>query len=1148
VTRSNATGPVRFTSSAARLELLEKRQLLAAAAAAALPDHLFIENHGQWDGPVRFAAWDGQSSASFTPTGIRLANAASGRVAVDLTFEGASSRTKLIGESKQAGHFNFYVGDDASRWRSDVPAYAGVRYDDLYAGLDVRVRQQGGHLEYDLLLEPNADLHRVVLRVDGATGLTIGNDGALRVKTAAGVLRQSRPVTWEVLPDGSRRAIDAKFKIIDATHFGFEAPGWDGARPLVIDPGLEWSTFVGGSQGESVAEVAAVRDGTGDVVIAGTTNSPDFPGTGTLANDQRTMGYVARLNASGSRLVYATLFGNAVDPTDADHGSDRVEDMALDASGAPVVVGTTEAADFPTTANAFQKSLKGFSDAFVTRFDAAGKMTFSTYLGGTRYTDPNSPFFDLAASDEARAVGVDSAGSVVVAGMTQSPDFPTTAGAYDRSHNAAVVDGSDKLDDMFITRLNPTLSALTYSTFLGGEADEEANDLVAGPTGIVTVAGDADPGQTIDDNDNYVPLGKPFPTTADAVQRKHQGSTDAVLARLRMNGQGASDLLYSTILGGREEDFGNAVAADPGDPNRVTLAGETYAWNFPTTPGALRRTPIDPDSRDMAFASQFQLPGAAGGAGALRWSTLLGGTSYQFATDVAIDPSGDVIVVGGASPEGSFPTTSGSFQPFGRIGNNAQRDAFVSRISADGKRLVYSTFLGGANSEGNARVDSAGPDAVFVAGDTSSTDFPTTPGTHDRQLNGGDVFVSKLTLLPLDPSDNTGPAAPTPVTPADSSPHDDIGPIRFDWTDVVHPAGIRGYQFQISPNADFARDDDNNNQWTDEFTTASQIDRHGNMGNNWWRVRAIDNANNFGAWSTARRFVVGDPAGGDVLSAVVLQPDAATAGGKIQGVIVLHNPAPAGGVKFTVKSSNPNAAKVPTTVTVPAGATRATFDITAGSVTASTPVRLTVETADPDNSEQRRPVLWIDPAITPPGAATLKSLALGPNTVAGGKTTKATITLTAPAGPGGVVVQLTSEKPNLATVPTTITIPAGQRSATFTVNTKATPRTQWLKISATIAGVTRRTVLTVTPVKKDVVTVKRAEYTPAKRELRIEATSTNPATTIHAYDGGTGKFIGTLTREGGGKFTARFTWPTQPKNLVLRSDDGGTAAANVLRK
>lgn len=237
----------------------------------------FVENRGQWSGTAAFVARQGRMAASLEPGAVKIILAADQPAEVSLVFDGSSKDAILAGEEMRSGRYNFFIGDDPRKWQSNVPAFGAVRYRGLYEGIDLRVLQREGRIEYDVLLAPGADLEQVVILADGASEMKVDTDGTLLLETAAGPLRQTAPATWEELPDGTTRRLDSRFRKIDARRYGFEVPGRDRRRPLVIDPGLEWSTFLGGGNREEVNGLAMTKDGSGDVVVAGSTWSSDFP-------------------------------------------------------------------------------------------------------------------------------------------------------------------------------------------------------------------------------------------------------------------------------------------------------------------------------------------------------------------------------------------------------------------------------------------------------------------------------------------------------------------------------------------------------------------------------------------------------------------------------------------------------------------------------------------------------------------------------------------------------------------------------------------------------------------------------------------------------------------------------------------------------
>ena len=1119
----------------------------------------FVENRGQYAPTALFVARRGELSLALEQDGLRVAGP--GGRGLALGFVGAAAAT-VTPEARRPGTYNFVFGDDPSRWQSGVPSFGAVRYNGLYPGIDVRVRQGDGTLEYDALLAPGADLDRIVIRVDGARGIRIAPTGDLLLTGPAGTLRQSRPRSWQILPGGVRRAVASRFRLMGGTSYGFAVSGHDPSFPLVIDPGIDWSTFLGGSGDETLGSMVRTTDGTGDLVIGGHTRSPEFPATGGI----RASGtpFVARLSSDGSVLRYATFFGGANVHT--------VMDVAVDPAGNPLVVGETNSWDFPTTAGAFDRMPPGNPanpfdfgdyDGYVIRFNAnGGGPIFGTYLAG----DP------VTGQDIVARAGYDPAGNPIVAGTTAGTGFPTTAGAFDRSTNGG--------KDVFVSRFSPDGTQLTYSTFFGGDSIEDVFDMAVGSDGAVNITGHSwapDAG------------GASMPLTADAFDRTnpHPGSgtgwRDGFFARLRLNGTGVSDLQYSTFMGGDQHiEAGNGIALDPADPTLVTLSGFTRSGDFPTTPGALQRVHFAPVEATMGWVARFRVP--SGGPGSLLWSTLFGGPGNTNANDVVVDPAGAAIIVGGTAVEDP-PTTERAYDriPGSGVGYQSIADGYVAKISADGGALLYGTALGASWGEVAIEVVHAGGNSVVVAGITNSIDFPVTPGAFDTVYAGDgkpsdgdspgtlaeDIFVTKLTLDPQPSLDTTPPPAPAISWPAEgttltATPSTGVS-IAYDWSDVGDASGIAAYHLQVSPNPEFRHDfqadlDDWYEAWSPtsfdmEFLCCGQtltfsmrvqtLDGAGNLGpwsavrtfnlvqatttaltapaltspanggryapgaitfawnhvtgatsytlevdtttsfnstnkitasnlttnqrvatlsgeQKWsWRVRAFNGAT-AGPWSSVRSLetkngspaapipppgtpIPPGPSSGTGLKSLVMSPEIAVGGAGSTGTVTLHQAAPAGGAVVTLASQYPDRVGIPASVTVPAGATSATF--TATSVDARTVVSSAIMGTYGGSAQ----AWWLAVVPSEP-TLELGPFSLSASTVQGGGTVQATVATTGIgfiAGPGGAIVHLGSTNPAVASVPPSITIPQGASSTTFTVTTHPVTTSTSVTIVAT---------------------------------------------------------------------------------------------------
>ncbi|MEW6741723.1 MAG: SBBP repeat-containing protein [Planctomycetota bacterium] len=678
----------------------------------------FIENRGQVDEQASFYTSKGSLKAYFTRSAIVLQllshapeaplplerpcppavsqdeNTENGCIKganVFLTFEGASPLSVIEGADPLPDRYNYFLGNDPSKWRTEVPAYSSIRYRGLYPGVDMAVRDCDGRLEYDLILEPAADPGPIAVRCEGAESLRLEEDGTLVIGTAAGPLRQPTPCTYELGPGGTRELVECSYRLLSANRFGFDVPARDHKKALVIDPGLVYGTFLGGSDEDGGYSIAV--DSSGAALVTGRTGSSDFPTT-PGAYDTTYDGidaFVAKFSASGSSLLYGTFLGGS--------GDDYGYAIVVDSSGAALVTGGTWSSDFPTNPGAYDTTYNGYTDAFVAKLSASGSsLLYGTFLGGSNY-------------DNGYAIAVDSSGAALVTGYTYSSNFPTTPGAYDTTFNGYYS------SDAFVAKLSASGSTLLYGTFLGGSSDDAGCAIAVDSSGAALVTG-----ETYSSN---------FPTTPGAYDTTFSGGTDAFVVKLSASG---SSLLYGTFLGGSDWDYGYAIAVDSSGAALVT--GETFSSNFPTTPGAY-------DTTFNGYYDVFVAKLSASGS-SLLYGTFLGGSYYDHGYGIAVDSAGAALVTG-KTGSWNFPTTPGAYDTT----LNGHRDAFVAKLSASGSSLLYGTFLGGSDGEwGEAiAVDSAG--AALVTGWTEAADFPTTPGAYDTTINGSwDAFVAKLLIIP----------------------------------------------------------------------------------------------------------------------------------------------------------------------------------------------------------------------------------------------------------------------------------------------------------------------------------------------------------------------------------------------------------------
>jgi hypothetical protein len=616
---------------------------------------------------------------------------------IGLTFAGANPDPVVAGRGRLESVSNYLLGSDPDRWFTGVPNYARVSYRDLYDGVSLEYyANRAGELEFDLTLAPGVDPDRIRLSYSGADELRIDPLGALVLRAGDAQIRQAPPVVYQWV-DGVKREVQGRYVVRGASQVGFALATYDRSIPLVIDPVITYSTYLGGSGDEF--PIWSAIDRAGNFYVTGFTNSPDFPTTG--ESFQPTFGggdgdaFVAKLNRSGSGLVWSTYLGG--DAFDVAIGLD------VDRHGNVVVTGETGSTGFPTTPGAFQPTFAGGpTDAFVTKLNAKGsKLLFSTFLGGAEGFDVGFiSFFDKH-------------GNVHVEGDTGSPDFPTTPGSFQPAFGGGPGDG-------FVVKLRPNGARLVYSTFIGGSSADGAHDGELDKKGNFYIDGFTE--------------STDFPTTPGAFQPTFGGGTsDAWAAKLNKTG---TALVYSTYLGGEgDEDVFDLTTDRSGS---AYIPGQTSSADFPVTPGAFQTTFQGGDLD--GYLTKLNPDGTKA-----IYSTYLGGSGSDQTGTVRVNRRG-VAHVAGQTGSTDFPVTSGAIQ--GTYGGGPA-DAFLLLLSRDGSRLKFGSYLGGSGEDGSVGAGSwlDGRGNWFIPGATNSTDFPVTPGAFQTANTGGfDVFLVKVAL------------------------------------------------------------------------------------------------------------------------------------------------------------------------------------------------------------------------------------------------------------------------------------------------------------------------------------------------------------------------------------------------------------------
>jgi beta-propeller repeat-containing protein/hemolysin type calcium-binding protein len=661
----------------------------AAAAYPRLPLS-FVPNAGQSDRRVRYQAQAGGASFFFTKheAVVALAGKEKG-VALRLGFPGANRQVAITGERRQAGRVNYLLGRDPASWQTNLPTFGEVVYRQLWPGVDLRFRGAAGQLKYELEVAPGASVDAIRLAYTGAQRLAVDPRGSLLVRTPLGTLRDARPFSYQRIGE-KRVPVASRFRLTGGTGYGFVVAEYDRRLPLIIDPGLQYSTYLGGSGFDYGEEIAV--DAAGNAYVTGEADSTDLPTTAGALDTARSGccdAYVSKLNPTGTALVYSTYLGGS--------NYDFGVGIAADAAGNAYVTGGTSSTDFPVP-GAFDTTLGGTSDAFVAKLNPSGSaLVYSTYLGGS-------------SSDQGGGIAVDSTGSAYITGsITGSTDFPTTSGALDTALSGCC--------DAFVTKLSST-GSLTYSTYLGGSNADYGDGIAVDGTGSAYVTGQV--------------YSADFPTSTGAFDTTLGGTHDAYATKLNAAG---SALVYSTYLGGSADDVGSGIAVDGAGGAYVT--GFTRSADFPVL-GA-----VDTSLGGSADLFVTKVNGAGTG---LAYSTYLGGSAEDFGGAIAVDRARSAYVAG-QTFSADFPTTPGAFDTI----RDGPRDAVVTKLTPDGSAMLNSTYLGGSSNDYAFGIAVTPPGSAHVTGEADSTDFPTSLGAIDTSLGGCcDAFVTKLDMSDAD--------------------------------------------------------------------------------------------------------------------------------------------------------------------------------------------------------------------------------------------------------------------------------------------------------------------------------------------------------------------------------------------------------------
>jgi Beta-propeller repeat/Abnormal spindle-like microcephaly-assoc'd, ASPM-SPD-2-Hydin len=693
---------------------------------AALP-LTFEPNQGQTNSQVKFISRGKGYTAFLTAGGIVLslhpnqpapvrqvsnvaaANPSQRLLNTTLQFKllGAAQNPTVIGEDTQPGTVSYFIGKDPTKWHVNVPTYARVRYKNVYPGIDLVYYGNPQQLEYDFAISPGADPGQIQFEIAGASQISLDASGNLVLETGGGELHFQSPVVYQE-SNGLLVPVSGNYVVNGSNHIEFYIAQHDPAKPLVIDPTLVYSTYLGGAGDDQPTGI--VVDGTGSVYVEGYTDSADFLLT-TLGSPSTETDhvFVAKLDPTGSSLIYADYIGGS----SGDYGVG----LALDSANNVYVTGSTTSSDFPMV-NAYQAVEPGSYNGFVTKISADGSsLVYSTYLGGSGFDQP-------------AGVAVDGLGEAYIAGSTTSQDFPVV-NAY---QNAALANQGGLYGTYgFVTKFTADGSSLTYSTYLAGNLNVAQN--CGSPcwpspyTTISAVALDGNAGAYVAGTTNT----SNFPATSGAYLTSNSTQPDATIGFVSKFAS-AGSLDYSTYLYGTSGNpIGIGAITVDGSGSAYVAGTVSSDGTFPITSTSICDPGVYGPACSYAFVSKFD-PTAA----TLLYSTFLGPNNYASPESIALDASNNAYILA-TTESGTFGTSNGI------EGYSSGWDMLLVELNASATTEVFATYLGGSGDEFASGMALDANGNIYVTGSTDSSDFPVTQGAFQNLLGGNtDGVIMKI--------------------------------------------------------------------------------------------------------------------------------------------------------------------------------------------------------------------------------------------------------------------------------------------------------------------------------------------------------------------------------------------------------------------
>ncbi len=712
----------------------------------------FVPNQGQFASDIQFGAIRGQMAIAFSTGALRILSHAGsdGRdiVHAEIQWLHANPHATAVGEQPAPTRYSYFLGNDESRWRSDLPSFNRIRVRQLYPGIDLLIYPQGDLLEFDYIVHPGANPSCISWRFQGDVAPSEHSNGHLSFDFALGRLALRAPVSFQETPNG-RQPVASAYRQLPDDSWTFTLGEYNSSLPLIIDPILTYSTYYGGTQFDQAN--AIIADSTGNTFIVGETWSVGLL-TGYEVQNSRKAGkdaFVLRMNVPLSAFAAATYFGG--------NGDDIATSAAVIGSDL-VMAGETSSNDLPGTTGRYQPNSGGGKDGFITRLRLIINPAIigTTYLGG---------FGD----ERINAITRDTTNNIYVAGYTTSPNFPLSTPSFGPQYLGGTNDG-------FVAKFDSTLTQVAWSGIYGGLGSDNARALALGTGGTLWITGST--------SSASIPL-------VNAAQTVLLGAFDCFVAQISANGE---SLLQSTYLGGNSSEFCYAIQTDAaGNP---TVAGSSASSNFPVTSGVLQ--PLRAGDYDNVL---FQLSGSTG---YLQFSTYLGGSGTEAPTSLFRDSQGNWCLAG--------YTASSNFPVFDAIQANhgGSMDGYFTCLNSTATAIVFSTYLGGTQEDRITGATERAGSLTMLTGMTHSSNFPTAGMPLQASTNGsGDAFLTGINRsapnappvnISVSPSNGNTETAHLTYTADDANGWSDLRFLYLNIHNVVSPVNACYVQYDIDNN------------------------------------------------------------------------------------------------------------------------------------------------------------------------------------------------------------------------------------------------------------------------------------------------------------------------------------------------------------